>query len=259
MIDLTNCKSLNDIARQEFGKANYTNREKCKKILFNEGINWEEWLESVKEIKPKKYCLYCGKELNTRRQTKFCCSSHAAKYNNSNRELSEDIRIKISHSLQKKAPNFSGEFKPLTLRSKTSIIDKFGSEKRYCKNCGKELSGRKIHFCNQHCQQEYQHNQYIERWKNGEEDGIKGEYGLSKHIRRYLLEKTGYKCEKCGWGEENPHTHTIPLEIHHIDGDYTNNKEENLQVLCPNHHSLTETHKSHNKSGRVGRKKYYTN
>ena len=31
----------------------------------------------------------------------------------------------------------------------------------------------------------------------------------------------------------------IPLEIHHIDGDCTNNKMENLQLLCPNCHSLT--------------------
>ena len=29
-----NCKTLNDIARQVFGKANYYNRERCKKILF---------------------------------------------------------------------------------------------------------------------------------------------------------------------------------------------------------------------------------
>ena len=71
-----------------------------------------------------------------------------------------------------------------------------------------------------------------------------------------IFEKNNYRCEKCGWDEKNMYTNTIPLEIHHIDGDYTNNKEENLQVLCPNCHSLTETHKSHNKKGRKGRKKY---
>lgn len=72
-----------------------------------------------------------------------------------------------------------------------------------------------------------------------------------------MLEKNNYKCELCGWGEENTYTHTIPLEIHHIDGDYTNNKEENLQVLCPNCHSLTETYKSHNKNGRKRRKNIF--
>ena len=87
-------------------------------------------------------------------------------------------------------------------------------------------------------------------------NGLSGEYNLSKYIRKYLFIKNSCKCEKCSWGEKNIFTGTIPLEIHHIDGDYTNNKEENLQVLCPNCHSLTETHKSHNKNGRKGRKKY---
>ena len=223
MIDLTNCKCLNDIARQEFGKANYTNREKCKKLLENEGIDWEEWLASKKEDKPKKYCLHCGKEIKSGHlRKKFCNQSCAASYNNRKRD-----------------------HKPL--------IDGI------CLNCGTEFHKKQngTKFCCQKCQLEYQHKKYIERWKNGEEDGMSGEYGLSSHIRNYLLEKHNNKCEKCGWGEENPNTHTIPLEIHHKDGDYKNNKEENLQVLCPNCHSLTETYKSHNKKGRKGRKKYY--
>ena len=70
MIDLTNCKCLNDIARQEFGKANYTNREKCKKLLAKEGIDWEEWLTSKKEDVPVKYCLYCGKEIKSKNHKK---------------------------------------------------------------------------------------------------------------------------------------------------------------------------------------------
>ena len=129
-----------------------------------------------------------------------------------------------------------------------------------CTNCGKEFEHTKSStnkFCSSKCHAEYKNKQYIERWKNGEENGMCGEYGLSKVIRHYLLDKHNYKCEKCGWGETNSFTNTIPLEIHHIDGDYRNNKEENLQVLCPNCHSLTETHKSHNKEGRIGRRKYY--
>ena len=57
-------------------------------------------------------------------------------------------------------------------------------------------------------------------------------------------------------GERNIFTNSIPLEIHNKDGNYKNNKEENLQVLCPNCHSLTEAFKSHNKNGRKGRNKY---
>ena len=131
--------------------------------------------------------------------------------------------------------------------------------KKYCLNCNKEITNAKktSKYCCIECQKAYQQKEYIKYWKSGLKDGIRGEYQLSSYIRNYLLNKNNYKCELCGWGETNPYTRTIPLEIHHKDGNYLNNSEDNLQVLCPNCHSLTETIKSHNKSGRKGRKKYY--
>jgi 5-methylcytosine-specific restriction endonuclease McrA len=62
-----------------------------------------------------------------------------------------------------------------------------------------------------------------------------------------LLEKNNYSCSECGWNKINPKTGKSPLEIDHIDGDCSNNKEENLRVLCPNCHSLTPTWKALNK------------
>ena len=127
---------------------------------------------------------------------------------------------------------------------------------KVCLNCGKEIPS-KNKYCSLACQQEYQHKQWVERWKEGKETGLKGEYSISKHLKRYLLEKYNYKCSKCGWGEENPYTHLIPLEVEHIDGNYQNNSEENLTILCPNCHSLTSTYKGANKGhGRRERKKY---
>lgn len=127
---------------------------------------------------------------------------------------------------------------------------------RYCLNCGKLLNNRQAKYCSNICQTDYQYKQYINRWKSGEETGLSGEYSISQHIRRYLMNKYSCKCQLCGWGEVNPYTNTTPLEIHHIDGDYKNNNEDNLQLLCPNCHSLTETYKSHNKNGRKQRAKY---
>lgn len=43
------------------------------------------------------------------------------------------------------------------------------------------------------------------------------------------------------------YTGTLPLEVEHIDGDATNNSEENLTLLCPNCHSLTRTYRGANK------------
>lgn len=71
-----------------------------------------------------------------------------------------------------------------------------------------------------------------------------------------MLEKSSYKCSQCGWSEKNPISNKIPLEIDHIDGNYKNNSEDNLRVLCPNCHSLTKTFKALNYgNGRSGRGK----
>lgn len=76
-------------------------------------------------------------------------------------------------------------------------------------------------------------------------------------IRTYLFEKYHSKCQICGWDEINPFTGRVPLQIHHIDGDSCNNREENLQLLCPNCHSLTENFGSRNDNANSGRSIYY--
>lgn len=130
---------------------------------------------------------------------------------------------------------------------------------KYCLYCGNELDKKKNKYCSLQCQMDFQHNQYISRWKNGLEDGLRGEYQISLHIRRYLFDKYENKCAQCGWGEINNFTNCVPLEVHHIDGDYKNNNEQNLLLLCPNCHSLTETYKALNKNGRTDRQQYYNN
>ena len=54
-----------------------------------------------------------------------------------------------------------------------------------------------------------------------------------------LIKLRGQKCECCGLTEwlNQP----INLEVHHKDGDRTNNSLDNLQLLCPNCHSYTPT------------------
>lgn len=61
------------------------------------------------------------------------------------------------------------------------------------------------------------------------------------------MELNSNKCQNCGWSEVNPITGTVPLEIHHVDGNSENNVIENLALLCPNCHSLTETFRGLNR------------
>lgn len=228
------CKSLNDIAKKYFGKANYTNREKSKKLLSENGIDWRKWLDDIKESKTR-YCVVCGKRLE-KDQVKFCSHSCSAIFNNGKRGKNKR--------------------KSRTVNNETGASFVLTGEKRFCLNCGKELQYHQDKFCSRKCYKEFDYKNYIKNWKDGKEDGLCGSYGISGHIRRFLMEKNNCRCEICGWGEMNKKTGKVPLQVHHIDGDYRNNKEENLQLLCPNCHSLTDTYMALNRNGRKGRKKY---
>ena len=144
----------------------------------------------------------------------------------------------------------------LPKRRRINPKETFNKIDRYCLNCGKAIKTKK--FCSKSCNQEFKYNEWINKWKNGEKTGLRGAYGTSLYIKRYLFKKYNNKCSKCGWGEINPFAKTIPLEIEHIDGNYSNNLESNLILLCPNCHSLTSTYKGANRGhGRKERAKYY--
>ncbi len=133
-------------------------------------------------------------------------------------------------------------------------------QKYNCLCCSKIFESFPSHnrkFCDIKCQNDYQYKSFILEWKNGEQTGMRGKTQTSYHIRRYLFEKYNSSCSDCGWKKINPFTNKIPLELEHIDGDFTNNKEDNLKLLCPNCHSLTATWKGANKKQGRPRSKYY--
>jgi hypothetical protein len=112
----------------------------------------------------------------------------------------------------------------------------------HCLFCGISVYGdshRK--YCSKKCQQATQRKNFIQRWKLGLEKGWTSKTVLiSAIIRDYLFVKFNNKCAQCRWGEVNQHSCKIPLQVHHIDGDAKNCQENNLNLLCPNCHSLTE-------------------
>jgi 5-methylcytosine-specific restriction endonuclease McrA len=109
-------------------------------------------------------------------------------------------------------------------------------------------------FCNARCRNDFSYRVYIEKWKA---ENTVGTYATSNHIKRYMIETYGNQCVLCGWCVTNPSTGNVPIALHHIDGNYKNNLESNLQLLCPNCHSLTSNYGSLNiGNGRVYGKKY---
>lgn len=81
------------------------------------------------------------------------------------------------------------------------------------------------------------------------EDYLNNRKTISSYKLKSKLFSEGLKqecCENCGlhtWQDMK-----IPLELHHLDGNSSNNNLSNIQILCPNCHALTPNYRGKNKS-----------
>lgn len=267
-------KERNGLSEKEAGYLGWlaskaTNERKHQEIIDN-------------YYKAPRHCVHCNKRLPyEKRYNKFCSSSCAASFNNTNRFVSVEERIKSS-------------------------LKHGGSGEQFkCKTCGSILSDDKSGFCSDECKQKFasaleslsktnigrrvpkgicpvcgvpitwnNNNKYCSlscfakaKWI-ATRDRIEqtGMFPANSRlnetnrrvVRKYLEEKYGHKCMICDrttWNDKD-----IPLIVDHIDGNATNHKVENFRLVCPNCDALLDTFKNreNRKSERTWRKDYYT-
>lgn len=126
-----------------------------------------------------------------------------------------------------------------------------------CQNCGRinDIKGRSYanKYCNNRCQHEKQNKDRVAQWmstSNKAFDQIPG------WIKKTLIQTNGHICQVCKLAEWQGRP--ITLECDHIDGDHSNNRVDNLRLICPNCHSQTLTYKNKNKGkGRASRMRRY--
>ena len=167
-----------------------------------------------------KNCLYCGKEIPIN-------NTPASEYNR---------KIFCNNSCSASYTNRQTKKKHKT-----------------CLNCGIEIKSQNK-YCSNKCQQEFLQKEWEEKWFAGEVSGNINPIwtSYSNRVKTYLFRIHDSKCAKCGWGEINPYTGTIPLEVEHIDGDPFNTTPDNVTILCPNCHSLTATYRGANRGNGRG-------
>ncbi len=107
-------------------------------------------------------------------------------------------------------------------------------EKNHCVDCGKE-----IHYHNKRCMKCFYlslQNKYKginnPNWHNGISK-LPYAFEFTQELKESIRKRDGYECQNCGMTEEE---HLIVrgtvLDIHHIDYDKMNSKENNLITTC---------------------------
>lgn len=115
---------------------------------------------------------------------------------------------------------------------------------KYCEYCGQKMhrvrfnSGRledmTAFIRRKYCSRDCMRKAFI---KKGED--TKQGYSTAHHSSRmlaYIILEKEYKCERCG--------STRNVDVHHKDGNFSNNTPENLVVLCRSCHAKEHQHKS---------------
>lgn len=179
---------------------------------------------SVNPGREKRECKNCNKEFETiiSDPKRFCGSSCAATFNNKSGKIGRQL-------YKKKKENHS------------------------CLNCNSKLGIDNKKYCNRECQNEFNKKEKFKLIENGDTSLYYRWY------KKYLINKHGAKCMKCGWCERNEFSGNIPIELEHRDGNSENNSLDNLELLCPNCHSLTPTYRTLNiGKGRHKRRKRYS-
>jgi hypothetical protein len=124
---------------------------------------------------------------------------------------------------------------------------------KFCLDCGGLTTNK---FCNSSCQNSFYRKEKFKLLLEGKIDATEGT--IRRWWKKYLIHLHGAKCMKCNWDKVHPVTGNVPIELNHIDGNSKNNSLINLELICPNCHSLTSNYKSLNiGNGRVTRRLRY--
>lgn len=117
-----------------------------------------------------------------------------------------------------------------------------------CANCSEIIndpSWSEQKYCDDKCFREHKKKKKYDHYFNNQEEYCK--IRTMDFFKPYLYEAQDYKCEICGLDNE---WNSKPLNfiLDHIDGDASNNRRENLRLVCHNCDSQLDTYKSKNKN-----------
>ncbi|GAA1945494.1 HNH endonuclease [Nocardioides panacihumi] len=124
-----------------------------------------------------------------------------------------------------------------------------------CLGCDAQLVKRQVKYCSIRCQQAVIRSRRLAEWLATGKQIHASKRG--HYIRDHLFEAQGGRCGVCAMAAEW-NGEPIQFVLDHVDGDASNNRRENLRLICPNCDSQLPTYKSRNRGrGRAWRKQRY--
>jgi hypothetical protein len=108
-----------------------------------------------------------------------------------------------------------------------------------CLGCGNRIH-HSYKYCDNSCQQKHSRDEKVMLLLSGV--NVSWDLRTIKNVLIYYFKHHCFHCKLENWMGK-----LIPLEVHHIDGNPSNNIINNLDLICPNCHALTDNYRSKNK------------
>ena len=223
-------------------------------------------LQRTKTIQPRRFlvrCTVCGADnISINKNNLLRCTKHCQPHNHHYLEEEEIILYSADFEIEKKQRvshrrKFTSKLAEISEETWQNLINVSASYSDLLRRIGKR-DGR----------QDYQAlRTFLGRFSNLDFSKMKENAKHKKHVNELPFEevfkkgtsynssvlknkliksgiKTFQKCECCGITEWQ--RKSIVIQLHHKDGDRTNNELNNLAELCPNCHSQTENYSRKN-------------
>lgn len=230
---------------KHFGKSgNGSNVKYINNIGKEIGFDFKSYHKKREDRKCKK----CGKTFHPKYEKQiFCCKSCANSFNNYGKKMKNETKDKIRNKIiLYYEPKKKVKHKKVCDRQNSKKYCKTNTNRKsnFCLNCGKEIKyDRK--YCSNECARIHKHKRKYEDFLNNNEKYCRGNYSPTT-FKSNILEEQGGVCAICGiepiWNGK-----PLVFVLDHIDGDASNNKRENLRLICPHCDSQLPTFKSKNK------------